>query len=118
MHPLRPNTTHILTFFHDPGLTLGLKDSSITAVTGVNYTIAHRLNRYMTLAPSVGWTHLESLSGSREIADLVVVGFRLQRQFTKKLTGSFAYQYQTRSSNLSGQSYDVNEVTVNFNYTF
>jgi uncharacterized protein (PEP-CTERM system associated) len=61
---------------------------------------------------------LESLSGSREIADLVVVGFRLQRQFTKKLTGSFAYQYQTRSSNLSGQSYDVNDVSINFNYTF
>ncbi len=117
-HPLRPDTTHSLTFFHDPGITLELKDSSITAATGINYTIAHRLNRYLTLAPSVGWTHLESLSGSREIADLVVVGFRLQRQFTKKLTGSFAYQYQTRSSNLSGQSYDVNEVTVNFNYTF
>jgi uncharacterized protein (PEP-CTERM system associated) len=66
----------------------------------------------------VGWTHLESLNGSREIADLVVVGFRLQRQFTKKLTGTFAYEYQTRSSSLSGQSYDVNEVTVNFNYTF
>jgi hypothetical protein len=118
MHPLRPNTTHTLTFFHDPGLTLGLKNSSITAATGVSYIIAHRLNRYMTLAPSVGWTHLESLSGSREIADLVVVGVSLQRQFTKKLTGSFAYRYQTRSSNLSGQSYDVNEVTVNFNYTF
>jgi hypothetical protein len=117
-HPLRPNTTHTMTFFHDPGLTLGLKNSSITAVTGVNYTIAHRLNRYLTLSPNVGWTHLESLSGSREIADIIVVGFRLQRQFTKKLTGSFAYQYQTRNSNLSGQSYDVNEVTVNFNYTF
>jgi Putative beta-barrel porin 2 len=117
-HPLRPNTTHTLSFFHDPGITLGLKESSITAVTGVNYTIAHRLSRYLTLAPNVGWTHLESLSGSREIADITVVGFRLQRQFTKKLTGSFAYQYQTRNSNLVGQSYDVNEVTVNFNYTF
>ena len=116
--PLRPNTTHTLSFFHDPGITLGLRGSSITAATGINYTIAHRLNRYLTLAPSVGWTHLEALSGSREIADLIVVGFRLQRQFTEKLTGSFAYQYQTRSSNLSGQSYDVNEVTVNFNYTF
>jgi len=116
--PLRPNTTHSLSFFHSPGISLGLENSSITTVTGANYTLAHRLNRYLTLAPSVGWTHLESLNGSREIADLVVVGFRLQRQFTKKLTGTFAYEYQTRSSDLSGQSYDVNEVTVNFNYTF
>jgi len=117
-HPLRPNTTHTLSFFHSPGITLGLQNSSIQETTGLNYTLAHRLNRYMTLSPSVGWTHLKSLSGSSEIADVIVVGIRLQRQFTKKLTGSFAYQYQTRSSNLSGQSYDVNEVTANLNYTF
>ncbi len=54
----------------------------------------------MTLAPSVGWTHLESLSGSSEIADLIVVGISLQRQITKKLSSTFAYRYQTRSSNL------------------
>ena len=117
-HPLRPNTTHTISVFHDPGISLELKDSSITEVTGVNYTIAQRLNRYMTLAPSVGWTHLESLSGSSEIADLIVVGISLQRQITKKLSSTFAYRYQTRSSNLAGQSYDVNEVQVNFNYTF
>jgi hypothetical protein len=117
-HPLRPNTTHSLSFFHSPGISLGLENSSIQQTTGINYTLSHRLNRFMTLAPSVGWTHLESLSGSREIADIIVVGFRLERQFTKKLTGSFAYQFQTRSSNLSGQSYDVNDVTVNLNYTF
>ena len=117
-HPLRPDTTHTLSFFHSPGISLGLQNSSIQETTGLNYTLAHRLNRYMTLSPSVGWTHLKSLSGSTEIADIVIVGISLQRQFTKKLTGLFAYQYQTRSSNLSGQSYDVNEVTVNFNYTF
>jgi hypothetical protein len=117
-HPLRPNTTHTLSFFHSPGITLGLENSSIQETTGFNYTLARRLNRYMTLAPSVGWTHLKSLSGSTEIADVIIVGISLQRQFTKKLTGSLAYQYQTRNSNLSGQSYDVNEVTVNMNYTF
>jgi uncharacterized protein (PEP-CTERM system associated) len=72
----------------------------------------------MTVFPSIGWTKLDSLSGSREIADVTVVGISLQRQFTKKLTGTTAYQYQMRNSNLSGQSYDVNEVTVNLNYTF
>ena len=117
-HPQRPSTTHTLSFFHSPGISLGLENSSIQETTGLNYTIAHRLNRYMTVAPSIGWTHLKSLSGSSEIADIIVVGVSLQRQITKKLTGSFAYQYQTRNSNLSGQSYDVNEVTVNMNYTF
>ena len=117
-HPLRPNTTHSLSFFHSPGITLQLKDSNITETTGVNYNIAHRLNRYMTISPSVTWTRLHSLSGSTETADLIVVGISLQRQFTKQLIGSLAYQYQTRKSDVNGLSYDVNEVTVNFNYTF
>jgi hypothetical protein len=116
--PFRPNTTHTLSFFHSPGITLGLDNSSIQEATGVNYTLSHRLSRYMTISPSIGWTQLDSLSGSREIADVTVVGISLQRQFTKKLTGTMAYQYQTRSSNLSGQSYNVNEVTINLNYTF
>jgi uncharacterized protein (PEP-CTERM system associated) len=51
------------------------------------------------------------------LRDVTVVGISLQRQFTKKLTGTMAYQYQTRNSNLSGQSYDVNEARVNLNYT-
>jgi Putative beta-barrel porin 2 len=118
MQPQRPNTTHTLSVFHSPGISLGLENSSITAVTGVNYTLAHRLSRYLTIEPSVGWTHLESVDGTGEIADLVVAGFRLERRFTEKLTGSFAYQYQTRNSNLSDQSYNVNDVSINFNYTF
>jgi opacity protein-like surface antigen len=117
-HPLRPNTTHSLSFYRNPGVALLLKSSSITQATGVNYIISHRLNRYLTLSPQIGWTHLESLSGSKETADLIQVGFGLQRTFTKHLTGSFSYLYQTRGSNIPGNTYDVNDVSVSANYTF
>ncbi|HTS19654.1 MAG TPA: outer membrane beta-barrel protein [Verrucomicrobiae bacterium] len=117
-HPLRPNTTHSISFYRDPGVALLLKSSSITQATGVNYTISQRLNQYLTLSPQIGWTHLESLFSTHEVADLIQVGFGLQRTFTKHLTGSFSYLYQTRDSNIAANSYDVNEVTVTANYTF
>ena len=117
-HPLRPNTTHSIAFFRSPGVSLLLKDSSITETTGLAYTIAHRLNRFVTLSPNITWTHLQSLSGSKEIADIYQVGFGLSRQFTKHLSASFGYRYQVRSSNLPNSSYDVNDITVSGNYSF
>jgi hypothetical protein len=117
-HPLRPNTTHSLSFFRSPGVALLLKDSSITETYGVAYTISHRLNRNLTLSPEVTWTHLKSLSGSMEVADIVQVGFSLQRTFTKHLSSTFSYTYQTRSSDLPGSSYDVNDMSLTANYTF
>lgn len=117
-HPLRPNTTHSLVFYRNPGVALLLKSSSITQATGISYIISHRLNRSLTLSPQIGWTHLESLAGSKEVADLVQVGFGLQRTFTKHLTGSFSYLFQTRGSNIPGNTYNVNDVTISANYTF
>jgi hypothetical protein len=117
-HPLRPNTTHSLSFYRDPGVALLLKSSSITQATGVNYIISHRLNRFLTLSPQIGWTHLVALAGTREVADIIQVGFGVQRTFTKHLTGSFSYLYQTRESNIPANSYDVNDVSISANYTF
>jgi len=117
-HPLRPNTTHAISFFRNPGVALLLKSSSVTQATGVNYTITHRLNRYVTLSPNVSYTYLKSLSGSMEVADYVTVGFTLQRGFTERLTGTFAYQYLVRTSNLPDASYTVNDISLNLNYRF
>jgi hypothetical protein len=117
-HPLRPNTTHSLSFFRSPGVALLLKSSSITQATGVNYAISHRLNRFLTLSPQIGWTHLVSLYSTGEVADLIQVGFGLQRTFTKHLTGCFSYRYQTRGSNIPANCYDVNDVMISANYTF
>jgi len=119
-HPLRPNTTHSLSFYRSPGVTLLLQNSSITEVTGLSYTISHRLNRYLTLSPNVNWSHLKSLAGSQtlETADIVQIGFGLQRQFTQHLNASLGYFYQIRRSNLPDASYNVNDVTVSANYAF
>ncbi len=117
-HPLRPNTTHSLAFFRSPGVALLLKDSSITETTGIAYSIAHRLNRYLTLSPNVTWTHLQALNGTREIADVYQVGVGLSRQFTKHLSTSLTYRFQARASNLPDSSYKVNDVSVSANYSF
>jgi hypothetical protein len=119
-HPLRPNTTHSISFYRNPGVALLLLNSSITQATGVNYTISHRLNRSLTLSPQIGWVHLVSLVGNAtsETADFIQVGFGLQRTFTRHLTGSFSYVHQTRDSSIPANSYDVNEVSVSANYTF
>jgi hypothetical protein len=119
-HPLRPNTMHSLSFYRSPGVTLLLQNSSLTEVTGLSYTISHRLNRYLTLSPNVNWSHLKSLAGSQtlEVADIIQVGFGLQRQFTKHLSGSLGYFHQIRQSNLPNASYDVNDVTISANYAF
>lgn len=119
-HPLRPNTTHSLSFFRSPGVTLLLENSSITEVTGLSYTISHRLNRYLTLSPNVSWSHLRSLAGSQtlETADIIQVGFGLQRQFTKHFSTALSYFHQIRDSNLPNASYTVNDVTVSANYAF
>jgi hypothetical protein len=117
-HPLRPNTTHSISFFRNPGVPLLLKSSSITQATGVDYSISHRLNRYVTLSPDVSYTYLKSLGGSMEVADFISAGFTLQRGFTQRLTGTFAYRYLVRSSNLPDASYTVNDISINMNYRF
>ncbi len=119
-HPLRPNTTHSIAFYRNPGVALLLMNSSITQATGVNYTISHHLNRFLTLSPQVGWAHLVSLSGptTLETADYIQVGFALQRTFTKHLTGTFSYLHQIRDSNIPANTYVVNDVTVTAAYTF
>lgn len=117
-HPLRPNTTHSISFYRNPGVALLLKSSSITQATGLTYILSHRLNQYLTLSPQIGWTHLDSLSGSREVADIIQAGFGLQRTFTKHLTCSFSYLYQTRDSNIPANTYQVNDVSISANYTF
>jgi len=119
-HPLRPNTTHSLSFFRNPGVPLLLKSSSISQATGVSYTISHRLNRYVTLSPNISYTLIKSLGGPPplETADFVQVGFTLQRTFTERLGGTFSYRYQVRSSDIPNASYTVNDISVNLNYRF
>lgn len=120
-NPLRPNTTHSISFFRSPGVTATLKESDIQEIIGVTYSIAHRLNRYVTIAPTVSWQNTKDITptgGTGENVDIISVGLGTSRAFTRHLSGSLNYRYQTRDSNLVGQSYDVNEVTLTFVYTF
>jgi hypothetical protein len=118
-HPLRPNTSHSLSFFRSPGVSALLKNTALTETTGITYTISHRLSRHITLSPSLTYTHLEAIGGtSDEKTDIVQVGIGLGRSFTRHLSGSVSYRFQLRDSNLAGGSYYVNTVNANLSYTF
>lgn len=119
-NPLRPNTTYSLSFSRSPGITAALENSDITEATSVTLAIAHRLSRYVTLAPVVSWIYLEDVSdtGDGEKTHIIQVRTGLSRQFGRKLRGDITHTFQTRNSNLAGQSYDVNTVTVTLSYQF
>ena len=119
-HPFRPNTTYSVSVFRTPGVTAVLKNSSVQNVYGTGLTITHRLNRSLTLAPTITWSHLEDAgkSGSGERTDIIAAQIGLTRTFTTHLNGTINYQYQNRNSNLPGDSYNVNNVNLSLNYTF
>jgi hypothetical protein len=118
--PLRPNTTHSISVFRSPGVTATLRQSNIQEVTGVTYSLTHRLRSDVVLSPSVVWTHLEDVGrgGAGEKADLLTLGVALGRQFGRKLSGSIFYRFQLRSSNLSGASFEANRFGGSLTYTF
>jgi hypothetical protein len=127
-HPFRPNTTYSISAFRSPGVTAVLENSDITEVYGANLNIQHRVNSYLTLSPSIQWTHLEDVGpkaqpglvggSSGEIADILAIQMGLTRVITQKLTANFNYRYQFRNSNLKDSSYQDNFVTFYFNYNF
>jgi hypothetical protein len=124
-HPLRPNTTYTLSFYTNPGMQALLQDSSVQSTYGVNFGLSHRLSRGITLSPRVSWQHIEDVGpqnpafpGTQERADMLELSIGFSRQLTRKLGATIEYRFQQRSSNLVGQSYQVNEITGSLNYTF
>ncbi len=118
-NPLRPNTTHAISMFYSPGVTATMLDSNYQTTYGTTYSITHLLSRSLTMAPQVGWTHSQSESGlSQQAYDIIFVGVNFSRTFTRHLTGILTYRYQDRMSPQPNQNYQVNEVRVNFQYTF
>ena len=61
VQPLRPNTTYSIAFARSPVITAALQNSDITEATSVTLSIAHRLSRFITLAPVISWNHLQDL---------------------------------------------------------
>ena len=119
-HPLHPNTTYSISAYHSPGITAVLSSSSIQEVTGVTFSLAHRLNRELTLAPVVQYENIQSLgaSSTHETEDLISVGMGITHQFTQHFSLTIQYQYADRMSNLPDQSYDSTVITVTAHYAF
>jgi hypothetical protein len=119
-HPLRPNTTHSLSLAHSPGVTALLNESNAQEVTSATYMLLHRLNRGLTLSPSVQWTHLRDIGsgGAGEVTDLIRLGASLGGPVTDEISFSLNYFYQTRMSNLPEETYDAHQLNLNFSQRF
>jgi len=78
------------------------------------------LIRKLTLGTSFEFEHgtqLATVSGA-ETFDRYGPGFSIGRVLTAKLTGSLAYQFYKRGSNLDGRDYSVNVATLSLQYRF
>jgi hypothetical protein len=77
-----------------------------------------KILRKMTLGTSLSYEYGTQLSGTPETWDRYGFSVNLGRTITTKLTASLGYQYYLRQSDLPGRSYDLNVVSLNFNYNF
>ena len=119
-HPLRPNTTYSLTFIRTPGVTAVLINSSATQVTGVTLSITDKLTPSLTLQPILSFQDLVDVgnAGAGEHADLWSVTMALYKQLGPKWTGDLNFLHTSRTSNLVGATYDDDQFTIAFSYTF
>jgi len=62
--------------------------------------------------------HTVAGPGAHEQVNIVNVGMALQRSFGRHISTTLRYQWQSRDSNLAGQSYDENRVTFDVLYIF
>jgi hypothetical protein len=77
-----------------------------------------KILRKITLTTSLGYQHDTQLSGYPETWDAYSLGISLERGITSKLFASLGYQYYPRQSDRPNRSYEINIVSLNFNYRF
>jgi len=113
-HPLRPNTTHSMSFAYSPGVTALLNDSNVQESYAATYSLTHRMNRQAVLSPSVNWTFVQDLStaGSGEATHQVRAGLAFSTPLMNNVDSTMNYFYQTRLSNLPVETYDAHQLTV------
>jgi hypothetical protein len=113
-HPLRPNTTHSMSFAYSPGITALLEDSNVQESYAAAYTLTHRLNHGLVLAPTINWNFIRDIGtgGSGEATHLIRAGFSLGGNLTDRINASMNYFYQARLSNLPEETYNAHQLTV------
>lgn len=122
-HPLRPNTSYSVVFFHSPGVTAVLKQSSVTEISGAQLVISHLLARGLTINPVLSWTHAANTGrvapgAPSEVTDLMGLDLRLVKSLTPNTSASFEYRFQMRTSNVEGSDYHTTLIMVKGRYNF
>ena len=84
----------------------------------VSWQANWKLIRQVDLGTSFLFQHGTQFSFGHETFDWYGPGLSLGRTLTRKLTGTLAYQYYWRGSNLPGRDYTMNTVTLTLAYQF
>jgi hypothetical protein len=79
-----------------------------------NWKIMQKVN----IGTSLDYEHGSQVGFGTETFDRYGAGITLGRTLTKKLSGSLGYRFFWRESDLSGQGYTVNVVSLNLHYAF
>ena len=77
-----------------------------------------KLVRDIAIGTSFVYEHGTQIYSGSETFDRYGPGLSFSRAFTTKLTGSLAYQFYSRSSDLADRSYNINVVTLTLAYQF
>jgi hypothetical protein len=72
--------------------------------------------RQVTLSTALTYEYGTQLSGATETWDRYAIGISLGRSITSKLSASVGYEFYLRQSDLAGQSYLLNVVSLYFGY--
>jgi hypothetical protein len=117
-HPLRPNTTHSLSFAYFPGVTALMDDSDVQESYTATYSLTHRLNRNAVIAPTVSWNFIRDVGsvGSGEATHLVRAGFTFSSPVLATINSTFSYFFETRDSNLTAENYDSHLVNLGLSW--
>jgi hypothetical protein len=77
-----------------------------------------KILRKITLGTTLSYEYGTQLSGTPETWDRYGFWITLGRSITSKLSASLGYQFYLRQSDLPDRSYDLNVVSLSFNYAF
>lgn len=120
-HQITAHVSHNFSANHGISVSLN-QGSDYTESTDFNYSVSWSLRKNTSVSGNVSYTIGKQPGagqfGGTENYESFNFGPSIRQQFTSKFSGTFAYYFTLRESNLAGNSYDNNRVVLTASYAF
>ena len=120
-HQITAHVAHTLSANHGISVSLN-QGSDYSESSDFNYSVSWAVRKNTSVSGNVSYTIGNQPGvgqfGSTEDYQSFNFGPSVQQQFTRKFSGSLAYYFTLRESNLPGSSYDNNRVVLTARYAF